>query len=285
MTKIMDKAVLDRRAFMAAFAGAAMLPRSVFAGELEAQDLAAVYSAFSEGSTQAIDHSLWAAFLERFAALSNDGIVRVRYGAVDAPARADLKRYLEALAAVMVSDYGRAEQFSFWINFYNALTMEVVLAHYPVASIRDIDISPGLFANGPWGKKLVRVMGQDLSLDNIEHDILRVLWREPRVHYAANCAAIGCPNLTLTPYRGAALEAQLVAAAQDYIRHERGVYFGDGGLKLSRLYDWYKEDFGNRAELFSHIGRHLREPEKSRLAGYDGGIDYEYDWALNDSAG
>ncbi len=97
------------------------------------------------------------------------------------------------LAATSADRLRRAEQFPFWINLYNALTVKVVLDHYPVEIIRDIDISPGLFADGPWGKKLVTVEGEALSLDDIEHRILRPIWKDPRLHYVLNCAALGVP--------------------------------------------------------------------------------------------
>ena len=103
----------------------------------------------------------------------------------------------------------RDEQLAYWINLYNALTVKVILDHYPVKSILDIDISPGWFSIGPWGKKLVAVEGVEISLDDIEHRILRPIWRDPRIHYALNCAAVGCPNLLREAFTGATAEVLL----------------------------------------------------------------------------
>ena len=140
-------------------------------------------------------------FLAQHLRTGEDGIARIGYGAVSDEDRKSLDAYIAALAGHPGSRraLNRAEQQAYWINLYNALTVQVILDHYPVESIRDIDISPGLFADGPWGKKLVTIEGEAVSLDDIEHRILRPIWKDPRIHYAVNCASIGCPNLQAGP--------------------------------------------------------------------------------------
>ena len=103
------------------------------------------------------------------------------------------------LSGVAIGGYAPDEQRAFWINLYHALTVRVILSHYPVSGIREIDISPGLFARGPWDRKLIPVEGVELTLNDIEHRILRPIWRDPRVHYALNCASLGCPDLRRRP--------------------------------------------------------------------------------------
>jgi hypothetical protein len=98
------------------------------------------------------------------------------------------------LTALEISGYSRPEQFAYWFNLCNALTIQVVLDHYPVESIRDIDVSPGQFADGPWKKESVTVQAEKVSLDDIEHLILRAIWIDQRIHYAVNCASVGCPD-------------------------------------------------------------------------------------------
>ena len=120
------------------------------------------------------------------------------YAAVTQADRTALKTYLKDLQAVRVTTLPRRAQMPFWINLYNALTVEVILDNYPVKSIRDI--KSGLFSSGPWSTELVRVEGHDLSLDDIEHEILRPIWKDKRIHYAVNCASIGCPNLAAKAY-------------------------------------------------------------------------------------
>lgn len=241
------------------------------------------WTAHDPASTGTIDHSAWDGVLERFIAPGPDGVDRFAYAAA-ARDRAALDGYVDSLARTPVSRYARPEQKAYWINLYNALTVRTVLDHYPVESIRDIDISPGLFSDGPWGAKLVEVEGEALSLDDIEHRILRPVWRDARVHYAVNCASIGCPQLAAAAWTGAALDAQLEAAARAYVNHPRGVSVtADGRLRLSKIYDWFAEDFGGRDGLAAHL-RLFAAPElAAALAGAPRIAGYDYDWALNDA--
>jgi hypothetical protein len=154
------------------------------------------WQAHDDASTARIDHSAWSQFLGAYVRLGEDGIARIPYARVTTADREALGRDLARLAQTPISTYSRAEQFAFWVDLYNELTVELVLDHYPVASIRDIAISPGLFSSGlGGGKKLIAIEGEGLSLDDIEHRVLRPIWRDPRILYGVNCAALGCPNL------------------------------------------------------------------------------------------
>ena len=240
------------------------------------------WTAHDAAATAAIDHRAWDAWLARYLVRDPDGINRVGYGAVTADDRATLDRYVAALAAERIGVYARPEQMTYWINLYNALTVQVVLARFPVASIMDIKISPGLFTPGPWGKKLVAVESEMLSLDDIEHRILRPIWRDPRIHYVVNCASIGCPNLAPRAYTAARLEAMLDEAARDYVNHPRGAAIVDGKLMLSRIYDWYRDDFGTSdAGVIQHLARYAGDDLASKLRGFNRISDYRYDWGLN----
>ena len=174
------------------------------------------WQAHDPASTETIDHAEWNGLLTAYLEPGGDGVQRFAYAAVAEADKAALQAYLNRLTALPISRYNRDEQFAYWVNLYNALTVKVILDHYPVESIRDIDISPGLFADGPWGKALVTVEGEDLSLNDIEHRILRPIWNDPRIHYAVNCAAIGCPNLQDRAFTAGELEQQLDAAARAY---------------------------------------------------------------------
>ena len=186
---------------------------------------------------------------------------------------------------ISVSRLNRAEQMAYWINLYNALTVKVVLDHYPVASIRDIDISPGLFASGPWGKKLVRIEGRTLSLDDIEHRILRPIWHDGLTHYGVNCASMSCPDLSTQAYTGDNVYTLLRENARDYVNSPAGVRFDDGELVVSSIYDWYGQDFGgNDRAIISHLRRFAAPARSTRLDMRDTIDDYAYDWALNDEA-
>src|SRR5258708_8232131 len=119
----------------------------------------------------------------------------------------------------------------------------MVMVHYPVRSILDIDISPGLFARGPWDNSLIQVEGEALTLNYIEQRILRPIWNDPRIHYAVNCASVSCPNLQNRAFTGATVERMLDSAARAYINNRRGARIEGGQLIVSSIYDWYQEDF------------------------------------------
>lgn len=235
-------------------------------------------------ATATVDHGRWAAFLARYLERGADGVNRVAYGAVTPADRRALQDYLAGLAAVRVGELARAEQMAYWINLYNALTVEVVLGRYPVASIRDIAISPGLFSRGPWGRKLATVEGEALSLDDIEHRILRPIWRDPRVHYALSCAAVGCPNLRPEPYAGRGIDQALDQAARAFVNDPRGVRVDAGGLHVSSLYRWYQDDFGgDEAGVIRHLLAYAEPATAMRLQEQTGIADDSYDWSLNDA--
>lgn len=232
-----------------------------------------------------VDHQLWAQFLAEYVRPGDDGLNLIAYGSVTAEHRAELAAYLAALSAVPVSTLNRPEQMAFWINLYNALTVKVVLDHYPVGSIRDIDISPGLFSNGPWQARLIAVEGEPLSLDDIEHRILRPIWRDPRIHYAVNCAAVGCPNLQAEPFEAADLDRMLDMAAIGFVNGPRGVRLGSDGLHVSSIYAWFEEDFGgDDAGVIRHLMAYATPGLAMRLQTLDGIAGHGYDWALNDAA-
>jgi hypothetical protein len=228
----------------------------------------------------------WAGLLVTHVRPSGDGISRVSYAAWKASA-ADLSALdgvVRQLASTRVSALPRPEQFALWVNLYNAVTLQVVLERYPVASIRDIRPNP--VSIGPWGSKRVAVEGRELSLDDIEHRILRRQWREPRVHYAVNCASIGCPNLMPRPWVAATLDADLDAAARAYVNHPRGVrVVGEGRVRVSSIYRWFREDFGNSdAGILEHLRQHAAPALAQRLAGARI-AGHDYDWSLNGTAG
>ena len=267
----------------------ALAPRSANAGP--AAELWPRWEAHDPDSTTLVDHTAYGDLLDRYLTRHADGVNRVRYAALQADARAALEAYVQRLEAVDPDGLNRPEQMAYWINFYNALTLLVVVEHYPVASIRDIAISPGLFSRGPWRRQLVVVNDEALSLDDIEHRILRPIWRDPRIHYAVNCASIGCPNLQPEPFTASRLEVMLERAATDFVDHPRGVAmvertFLPDQFTASSIYDWFQADFGgNEAGVLRHMRRHATGETGQLLAGVEKIDAYRYDWRLNDSEG
>ena len=246
-------------------------------------DLWPRWQAHDPASTEVIDHGDWTRLLQAYGVESEDGIVRVDYGRFSDADKQALKSYIEHLAATAVSSLNRDEQMAFWINLYNALTVDLVLDHYPVGSILKINISPGFFSVGPWGKKLAMVGGEELSLDDIEHRILRPIWRDPRIHYAVNCASLGCPNLALEAYTAENVERLLEANAVAHVNHPRGARFENGELIVSSIYRWFVADFGGgNAGGLKHLRQYARGELAANIArnNFIGGD--EYDWSIND---
>ncbi len=230
-----------------------------------------------------VDHRDWSIFLNRYVAPDARGVNRVAYGQVSQTDRARLDRYLSDLQSVDPATLGRDQQLAYWINLYNALTVDLILENYPVASIRDI--TDGAFSFGPWDRPLATVAGQTLTLNEIEHRIIRPTFNEPRIHYALNCAAVGCPNLMDRAWQAKTLERDLATAERTYVNDLRGVHFDDRGrLILSKIYIWFREDFGmNQKAVIAYLET-AAEPElKARLKATPRVSAYEYDWALNDA--
>lgn len=253
----------------------------LFAPRAELQE---VWLAHDDSATKTISHRLWADFLRNNLQQGNDGIHRIAYATVTAADRDSLRLYLKAMQDIAISTYSRQEQLAYWINLYNAATVNVVLKHYPVATIRDIDISPGFFSDGPWGKQLLTVEGRDISLNDIEHGILRPVWKDPRIHYAVNCASISCPNLAAEPYESTRIDQQLDNAARQYIAHPRAVHLSDDGPVVSSIYSWFQDDFGEtEKDVLEHIQRYAPSDLAEKLQPFEFFANDEYDWALNDA--
>lgn len=265
---------LNRRAVMAGLAAAAPL-----SSRLAAASLSARFS--GSGGDGPPDHGAWTKLLANYLRLRPDGVMGVDYARWKAEAREPLAAYLAMLAQVAVTGLPRRDQFAFWANLYNARTIALVLERYPVASIREINLGGSLFGSGPWRAKLLRVEGVDLSLDDVEHEILRKIWRDPRVHYAVNCASIGCPDLPREAFTGAGLEARLERGARAYVNHRRGVAVAGDAVTASRIYAWFADDFGDQAGLFAHWRRYATGPQAAALAQASRIAGYDYDWALN----
>jgi len=230
-----------------------------------------------------MDHSRWQAFLQKLVVTNHpSGINRVRYQALSAADFTALQGYIRSMQEVTISNYNRAAQKAFWINVYNALTVHLVVSRYPVASIRDINISPGLATRGPWGAKLFSVEGEKISLDDIQHRILRPIWKDRRAHYALTNATLGSPHLQATAYTAETSEALLERSAREFINHPRGVSIQKGRLQVSSLYVWFQEDFGGSADgLMEHWQDYADAALADALANYNGGLVHDYDWALN----
>jgi hypothetical protein len=252
--------------------------------------LAAMAAMFFLASAPAeADDAAYDTLLSRYVSPSADGITRVDYARWRAAAadRAALNAYVNDQAAQRPSSFPRERAFAYWINLYNAVTLQIIMERYPVRSIRDIRSEGAGFdlrgLIGPWRSPRVTVEGRRLSLDDIENSILRPTFRDPRVHYAINCASIGCPNLMNRAWRAETLNADLDAAARAYINHRRGVSVGaDGSVRVSSIYRWFRDDFGGSdSGVIAHLRRYASPELARRLQSVTRIVGHDYDWALN----
>ncbi len=243
-------------------------------------DLWAIWLPADETSTQTVDHGAWQRFIDRYVSASPDGVNLVNYPGVTAADREALNAYLTSLTTLDPRSLNKNEQLAYWINLYNALTVEVVLRNPRKGSI--LRMGRGFLSIGPWDDELIEIAGEAITLNDIEHRIIRPIWNDHRIHYAVNCASIGCPNLSGTAYSGAGIDSQLAAAEKAYINHERGVRFTERGkLQLSSIYKWYREDFAaTEAGLIDYLADH-HATLASELQRHERGVDYKYDWNLN----
>ncbi|AMO57319.1 hypothetical protein GZ77_16010 [Endozoicomonas montiporae] len=237
----------------------------------------AIWDKSDETSRKTIDHSDWSYLLSQYLKPFPDGSL-FAYGKVSNAYRKKLQDYIGYMTALEPRDYNRKEQLAYWINLYNALTIELILKHYPVESITKIG---PWFKFGPWDEPITEVAGTTLTLNNIEHRILRPLWQDKRIHYVVNCASLGCPDLAGEAYTGATVEVMMAEAAKRFIQQEKGVAFIDGKLALSRIYEWYAIDFGSKEALLRHIRENSQMAMAAKIDQYKGEIIYQYNWNLN----
>ncbi|MFC3120102.1 DUF547 domain-containing protein [Agaribacter flavus] len=242
------------------------------------------WDASNESNTSKISHLKWQQILSKYVHPSPElGINLFDYGGVSDEDYELLDTYLNEMAALDPRAYAKDEQKAYWINLYNAITIKVILDEYPVESIKET--GEGLVGSGPWDDKLIAINGVELSLNNIEHGILRRIWSDNRIHYGVNCASVGCPDLSAQAYTSDTLDAHLAESAKGFINNPRGVNFTEDKLILSSIFNWFVSDFGGSEEnLLTDLQKHATPDLAKRLSTYKGSIKYDYDWRLNDTS-
>ncbi|HWP65130.1 MAG TPA: DUF547 domain-containing protein [Candidatus Limnocylindria bacterium] len=211
----------------------------------------------------------------------------VDYAGLEKDGQAELRAYLDALESICRGHYDtwtREQKLAYWINAYNAYTVRLILDHYPLKSIREIGLLPG----AAFRKEFIPskgVRGKTLSLDDIEHEILRKDFSEPRIHFAIVCASKGCPTLRSEAYRAADLERQLDDAARTFVRDSAKNRFDASKrtLYLSSIFKWFREDFERAAKpLPEFVARFADEQTAAGLRAGSVRIEFlDYDWSLN----
>lgn len=239
---------------------------------------------YEEASVMNINHQPWQEILNKY--LNDDhpsGINRFDYAGVSEVDSQRLTDYLDYLQKMEPRQLSKPEQMAYWINLYNAKTVDLVVKAYQdedeIDSIREI--RSGVFTPGPWERKTLEIAAQELSLDDIEHGILRPHWNDRRIHFVLNCASLGCPNLLITAFTGQNNEALLNGAELAFMRHPRAARMDGRELILSSIFDWYGTDFASsETELLDYI-RKYADPQVGASMNAAGDPSFEYDWSLN----
>ena len=244
-----------------------------------------VWAIYDPASNIVIDHSYFDYFLSRYVVTDAHGLNRVCYSRVASRDRNGLKCYLNYLQSVDVRTLNRDEQLAYWLNLYNGRVLSLILDHYPVRSVRQIKSKP-LDLMGPFDDDVLCVLGEKLTLTEVESGIIRPIWQDPRVHYALNCASYGCPNLRKRAWRAQNLSAELDYAAYKFINSNRSMRVGPLGMfvRLSKIYKWYAEDFGGSDQaVLRHICSYANAKTRRKLRRAKRINAYFYDWSLNDA--
>jgi len=234
---------------------------------------------FLLSSAHAFDHqhTKWNKVLQSYTK-KVDNQVLVNYKELKSNAQT-LNKYLKTLENLNKEEFksfSTKEKLSFWINAYNAYTLKIVIDHYPVKSIKDI--KSGWFSSGPWSKEFIPLFKDKISLDHIEHEIVRKQFNEPRIHFALNCASIGCPSLLQVPFTATKLEEQLNQSATHFLKNEDKNFEKGPTLHVSKIFKWYGEDFDSQFGSFeNYIIQTLNLPKKDYQIKYN-----NYDWNLNE---
>ncbi len=208
----------------------------------------------------------------------------VRGGLVDyqglAEDNAKLDAYLDILAATAPSSLDRPARMAYWINVYNAWTLKLIVDHLPVKSIKNI----GHFWSTPWSLRFVRLKDRTETLDYVEHEVLRPRFKDPRVHFAVNCASMGCPPLRAEPFAADRLDAQLDEQVRSFINDPARTRLDGDTLNVSKIFRWFEEDFGGEKGVVDFIRRYATGDLKVRLERLGDMVHLkylDYDWSLN----
>jgi hypothetical protein len=221
-------------------------------------------------------HQLFDQLLKKY--VNNEGLVNYVELKKDRPS---LKAYLATLEKNAPNEkWSKNEQLAYWINAYNAYTLDLILEYYPVESVKDIGSKIQIpFVNTAWDKKFINIAGETYDLNNIEHGIIRKCFDEPRIHFALVCAAMSCPRLRNEAYTAEKLELQLTQAAKDFLSDKSKNDFKNANeVNLSKIFSWFGGDFNNESSLIEYLNNYA--PIK---LNENADINYkDYDWVLNE---
>lgn len=233
-------------------------------------------SSVQDNASKPVLHDNWTALLKKH--VSDKGNVDYKGFIKDSSA---LNKYLGLLSSNAPNErnWSRDEQKAYWINAYNAFTIRLVLDHYPLQSIKDIGSKIQVpFVNTPWDIKFIKIGNETITLNAIEHDILRKKYEDPRIHFAIVCASFSCPRLRNEAYVAGRLDKQLDEQATGFINDDQKNSIATGKAEISSIFNWFKKDFTKHASLISFLNTYSRVKLSDNAE-----ITYKkYDWKLNE---
>ena len=243
-----------------------------------AKDIRGYFAQNNQASDAVVDHEEFNQFLSQRILSLEDGVNRLHYREILKDNKDVLKPYLAQMAQIEVTNYNRKEQLAYWINLYNAIVINMVLQEYPIKTIKDV--------KSPWRSKQITVENHALSLDNIEHGIIRAVFQDFRIHFAINSAAYGSGVLRQTVYTGDNLERNLEQVTKEFLSHDRGLSITGKRVQVSTIFKWYRDDFGDSdAGILALIKRYTSDAKRTQLGNRKiVRFNYKFDWQLNDIA-
>ena len=230
-----------------------------------------------KGKTEPVKHMAWTKLVKEH--VNAEGLVDYKGFIKD---KTELQGYLDYLTANPPGEsWTREEKIAYWLNAYNAFTIKLIIDHYPVKSIKDLGPKKQIiFINTPWDKKFFKIGNKTMTLNRIEHRILRKIYKEPRIHFALNCASMSCPKLRREAYEGSTLDAQLTDQAKEFMRDPKRNQPNASKPKLSSIFDFYGMDMKKWTgkTLVAYINQYSPVQIKE-----DAEIEYlDYDWSINE---
>jgi hypothetical protein len=210
------------------------------------------------------DYKSWDTFLKKYVSTT---------GEVDYKSIKSNKKELDAITKIfsatsVLPSWSKNDQLAFWINAYNAFTIDLIINNYPLKSIQGLD------GGKPWDVKRINIGGKKYSLNNIENDIIRPQFKDARIHFAVNCAAKSCPPILNGAFFGKTIDTQLDEVTKKFINNKKYQTITSSNITLSKIFDWYGADFG---DIVTFINKYSNvKVNKSATIAYK-----DYDWALN----
>ncbi|APC97378.1 DUF547 domain-containing protein [Francisella frigiditurris] len=236
---------------------------------------------WDKDSKQVINFDPWQQFLNKYLVNIGDQTY-VKYDQVSQEDQENLEKAIDDYSNLNILSYNSNQQLAYWINMYNMLTVDLILKNKGITSIRQIDPKWFGASTGVWDKPVIRIEGKDITLNDIEHRILRPIWQDPRIHATLNCASISCPNLSTQAFEGNIIDKQLYDAFSNFINSPKGVKVDGTGLLISKIFFWYHADFGSNKSMADYIYNYSKDPKVKEYVQKTHKINYQnYNWSLN----